>query len=87
MEVILLLLVLKLSYPDSVHLLRGNHESRSLTEGYGFREQCLAAYDEEFYDTVMHLCDQLPVAAIVNGQYFCVHGGISEQLTSLEAVN
>lgn len=29
----------------------------------------------------------MPLSAVVNGQYFCVHGGISQSLTSLEAVN
>ena len=86
-EVFLLLLALKQRYPSDVFLLRGNHESRSLTEHYGFRDQCLDAYDEEFYDYVMQICDQLPLSAVVNGQYFCVHGGISQSLTSLEAVN
>ena len=76
-EVFLLLLVLKQSYPANVFLLRGNHESRGLTEIYGFRDQCLEAYDEEFYDSVMEIFDLLPIAAVVNGQYFCVHGGIS----------
>ena len=37
-EVILLLLILKQRYPTSVYLLRGNHESRGLTEYYGFRD-------------------------------------------------
>ena len=35
----------------------------------------------------MDLFDQFPLAAVVNGQYICMHGGISERLTSLEAIN
>ena len=36
MEVILTLLAFQLLYPDSLHLARGNHESRSMTMIYGF---------------------------------------------------
>ena len=35
----------------------------------------------------MEAFDQLPVAAIVNSQYFCVHGGISSNVTSVQAIN
>ena len=35
----------------------------------------------------MEAFDQLPVAAVVNSQYFCVHGGISSNLTSIDAIN
>ena len=30
---------------------------------------------------------QLPLAAIVNGDHFCVHGGISNDLEALEQIN
>ena len=35
----------------------------------------------------MESFDQLPVSAIVNGKYFCVHGGISSNVTTAEAIN
>ena len=86
-ETALLIMMLKQCYPHKIYLLRGNHESRDLTSRFNFRDQCLEAYDEEFYDQVMEAFDQLPMAAVVNGKYFCVHGGISKNLTSLEAIN
>ena len=58
-----------------------------MTEMFNFREQCFAKFDSEFYDKVMEAFDLLPISALVNGQYLCMHGGISEQLTSLEAIN
>jgi serine/threonine-protein phosphatase 2B catalytic subunit len=36
-EVMLLLMSLKINYPQNVILLRGNHESRSMTENFTFR--------------------------------------------------
>ena len=49
-EIVLTLLALKTRYPKNIHLLRGNHESREMTEQFNFREQCLEIYDSEFYD-------------------------------------
>lgn len=36
-EVALLLIALKVSFPDKVFLLRGNHETRNQTESCGFQ--------------------------------------------------
>ena len=35
----------------------------------------------------METFDALPIAAVVNGLYLAMHGGISHRLTSLEAIN
>lgn len=36
-EVLLYLLALKVAHPKNVHLIRGNHECRSLTTHFGFK--------------------------------------------------
>ena len=35
----------------------------------------------------MEAFDMLPISAVVNGQYLCMHGGISEALKSIEDIN
>jgi len=75
-EVVCLLLCMKLSHPKNITMLRGNHESRSMTEHFTFREECLNKFDEEVYDLFMDMFDALPLAVDVNDDYLCVHGGI-----------
>ena len=39
-ETISLLFALKIKYPGQIAILRGNHESASITKIYGFFEEC-----------------------------------------------
>lgn len=40
-------------------------------------------YDLEVYETIMDSFDALPLAAIMNKQFLCVHGGISPQVQTV----
>ena len=48
-EVVAYLFALKAQYPAEVYLLRGNHETREMTESYDFRQQMMVNYDLECY--------------------------------------
>ena len=65
-EVITLLMLLKINYPNQISMLRGNHESRNMAELYNFKTECCEKYNQDIYDRIMHSFDSLPLAAIVN---------------------
>ena len=65
-EVLMLLMAMKVANPHNVFLLRGNHESRSMTEYFTFREEVLDKYDSEIYDQVLLTFDTMPLIAVVN---------------------
>lgn len=82
-EVILFLYALKINYPDSIFLLRGNHESRQMTTFFNFRIEVLHKYDLETFELIMESFDMMPLACIVNRKFLALHGGISPGLNEL----
>lgn len=86
-EVVALLFCIKIAYPKRVRMLRGNHECRQMTSFFNFREECEYKYDEGVYNAFMDAFDTLPLAAVINGKFLAVHGGLSPNLTNLKALN
>lgn len=88
-EVCIFLFSLKICFPKEVTMLRGNHESVAMTEHFTFREEVLRKYDndESVYDAFIECFESLPIAADVNGDYLCMHGGISPELNTIEDIN
>lgn len=86
-EVVMLLYALKISYPETILFLRGNHECRQMTSFFNFRAECIYKYDQEIYDLFMDSFDNFPLACVVNNRFLAVHGGISPDLRHIEDIN
>jgi serine/threonine-protein phosphatase 2B catalytic subunit len=49
-EVLLLLYAMKMNFPGKIHLLRGNHECRELTQHFNFRVECEQSWSRNLTD-------------------------------------
>ena len=84
-ETMTLLLLLKARFPHRITLLRGNHESRQITQVYGFYDECQRKYgNANPWKYCTELFDWCPLAALVDGNVLCVHGGLSPDVRTID---
>ncbi len=86
-ETFLLLLALKVRYPERIILIRGNHESRQITQVYGFYDECLRKYGSvNVWRYCTEVFDCMTLSAIIEDKILCVHGGLSPNVNTLDDV-
>ncbi|ODQ81851.1 hypothetical protein BABINDRAFT_45736 [Babjeviella inositovora NRRL Y-12698] len=89
LESFLLLLCLKVRYPDRMTLIRGNHESRQITQVYGFYDECVRKYGSaNVWRYCCEVFDYLSLGALIGGAggVFCIHGGLSPDIDAINQI-
>lgn len=86
-ECVTLVVLLKVRFRNRVTILRGNHESRQITQVYGFYDECMRKYSNaSVWNYFTELFDYLPLAATVDDRIFCPHGGLSPSLENVDQI-
>ena len=86
-ETLCLLLLLKIRYPTRIYLTRGNHESTEITQLYGFYDECVQKFgNANVWKMFTELFNYLPISAIVENKIFCLHGGLSPDIETIDEI-
>ena len=88
LEVLMYILCLKIRSPNRVHMLRGNHESYTVSRTYGFYNECQCKFNDlTIYQKCCDLFNYLPVAATIDDRIFAAHGGLSPSVSLLDQLD
>ncbi|CAE7924296.1 ppp1cc-b [Symbiodinium sp. KB8] len=86
LETIVLLFAYKALHPENFFLLRGNHESASITRIYGFYDECKRRFNIKLWKSFCDVFNCLPVSALVDEKVMCMHGGLSPELQHFDQI-
>ncbi|KAB0372503.1 hypothetical protein FD755_016295 [Muntiacus reevesi] len=81
MEILMILFVSFLVYPNDLHLNRGNHEDFMMNMRYGFTKEILHKYKlhgKKILQILEEVYTWLPIGTIIDNEVLIIHGGISE---------
>jgi serine/threonine-protein phosphatase PP1 catalytic subunit len=87
LETILLLFCLKIKYPQHIFLLRGNHETSSVSRVYGFYDECKNRLSLKAWKRFCDVFNVMPVSALINDKILCMHGGLAYDLKNVHDIN
>lgn len=85
-ETLCLLFALKIRFPKSIFLLRGNHESFEMAQNNEFGEDCKTKLFPSALMIFAEAFDVMPIAAVIDKKIFCVHGGLSRGFMKLSDI-
>lgn len=87
-DTLTIILCYKVKYPEHLFLIRGNHENHNLPVFYGTYSEILRKYgDSLVYLAFLEVFKAMPLAAIIDDRYFCVHGGLGPNLKKVEQID
>jgi serine/threonine-protein phosphatase PP1 catalytic subunit len=86
LETITLMLAYKVKYPENFFMLRGNHESASITRIYGFYDECKRRYNIKMWKQFCDVFNTLPVCGLIDEKIMCMHGGLSPEISSMDQI-
>lgn len=82
-ECILTLFGFKILLPNHFFMARGNHESMTMNQMYGFEGEVKSKYSNNMYDLFAETFNLLPLAHCINNKVLVMHGGLfaSDEVT------
>ncbi|CAO4375088.1 unnamed protein product [Caenorhabditis nigoni] len=90
MDCFLMMCLMKICYPNNFYYARGNHETNGVNAFYGFLEECAfnLGFDDgtKFWMLANYLCNELPVASILQNAVLSVHGGLAKEMVDFEGL-
>lgn len=88
LETLTIVLSMKVLYPQDVYIIRGNHEFPEMFETNGFANELYSIYGENkaIIEKFTECFSYIPVAAIIDDQYFCIHGGIGQNTHTVQEI-
>jgi len=87
LEVMMLLCCYKVKFPDKIFLLRGNHECGPISRIYGFYDEVKRRFNVKTWKLFCEMFNCLPLAATIDEKIFCVHAGLSPEMSDLSVIN
>lgn len=74
-------------HPQAIFLLRGNHETRQISQVYGFYDECIEKYGSAVvWRSFMQLFDYFTIGVIIDSKILCVHGGLSPDIRTIDQI-
>jgi serine/threonine-protein phosphatase PP1 catalytic subunit len=87
LECLALLMCFKVLHPTKLFMLRGNHECGPISRIYGFYDEVKRRFNVKMWKSFCDVFNCMPFAATIDNKIFCVHAGLSPELTNLDLIN
>lgn len=86
LECLLFLLAAKVAHPHSVFLIRGSNESKFMADVLQLGDECQLKYSGALLPQLYSVFNCLPLAAVVREKFFCVHSGLSPDVSHVNDI-